>query len=189
MEKQALRRRMRACRNALSPQQQAELSESLLRTLCSWLRYQQAPLIAPYVSMPSEADTHALLQQVLADGKQLVVPRCLSKETMAFYQLESLTQLEPGAYGILEPKTECRLITQFPPGSICIVPGLAFDRHGGRLGYGAGYYDRFLSAHPELIPVGYCSEAFVLPKVPMEATDCRMQYLLTEHKVEVIHGI
>lgn len=190
MEKTELRRMMRQARDELSLETQIALAGAMQATLRSWDIYQQCTMLCAFVSTRSEPDTMPVLLQALADGKQLAVPRCLSRQRMAFYHITDLeTQLEPGAYGISEPRKDCQQVQQFPAGTVCLVPGLAFDRTGGRLGYGAGYYDRFLQQHPDLVTAGFCSSRSIVERVPVETSDQSVQYLITEHKVEVVHGI
>ena len=88
-----------------------------------------------------------------------------------------------------EPDAACPTLEPLPEtGCVCLVPGLAFDRAGYRLGYGGGYYDRFLQQHPQLIRVGYCPSMHVAETLPREETDCPVQYLITEQTEEELYG-
>lgn len=98
-----------------------------------------------YVSGEIEVDTIELISFLLKHNKSVAVPLCdTDKCTMEFYSISSFDDLESGAYGIYEPKKECLKITA-DENTVCIVPGLAFDKSGFRIGFGKGYYDRFLS--------------------------------------------
>lgn len=94
-------------------------------------------------------DTLGLIARAFADGKKVAAPRCIEgTHEMEFYEISSMDDLAPQTFGVLEPVRErCRLLADFS-GSVCLVPALAYDRAGYRLGYGAGYYDRFLSVYP-----------------------------------------
>ena len=99
---------------------------------------------------------------------------------MKFYLIEDLAQLEPGAFGVLEPDPErCRELRHYQ-NSICILPGLGYDLQGYRLGYGKGYYDRFLAAHPQLETVGLCYGALLLPRLPAAPHDQRVRLVAAE---------
>ena len=102
---------------------------------------------------------------------------------MDFYLISEYTQLAPGAMNILEPTAYCEKITVFPENTLMIMPGVAFDENLNRVGYGGGYYDRFLDKHPDLniIAVGY--ELQLCESIPTEPTDYRPHMLITEKKI------
>lgn len=146
-----------------------------------------------FVSLPQEPDTLPILRQAQTDGKCVAVPCCLPDKTMQFHELhptiDIMEQLKPGTYNVLEPLKTLPLIMPDPKKCVvCLVPGLAFDRRGGRLGYGAGYYDRFLAAYPFMLKIGYAASPFVIAHVPMEPTDQRLDGIATEHPLEVWNG-
>ncbi len=119
--------------------------------------WQQADTVFCFVSMRDEPDTTAILQQALVSGKRLCVPRCLpgNDGRMELVEITSLNDLQPGRYGILEP---CggRTIAALEPGALALIPCLAVDKQGVRLGRGAGYYDRFLTRFGQTGP-SFCS--------------------------------
>jgi 5-formyltetrahydrofolate cyclo-ligase len=135
-----------------------------------------ATCIMAYVAIPPEPVLTPVLEAVLQRGKTLVLPRCEGDGTMTARKISDLRQLRPGAFGILEPSLD----TEVVPASeidLILVPGLAFDPQGHRLGRGKGYYDRFL---PELRgkAMGICS--YLVPRVPVEPHDCKMDAVVTE---------
>lgn len=112
---------------------------------------------------------------------------------MAFHQLNREVPLEQqllsGSFGVAEPQKTLPVITPQPEQApLCLVPGLAFDRKGGRLGYGAGYYDRFLAAYPFLLKIGCALTPFLTDCVPTEPTDQRLDGIATESSLEVWNG-
>lgn len=147
-----------------------EKKESMDRAIESRVRalyqYRRARTFLCYVSTPIEVDTRALITAALADGKQVAVPRCVDgTRQMEFYLIRSFDDLERRTFGVLEPKVPgCKKLQNFE-NSICIVPALLYDHKGYRLGYGAGYYDRFLSGYK-----GY--------KVGISYGDCVRRHLL-----------
>lgn len=153
--------------------------------------YQSCEQLFCFVSLPQEPQTRQLLCHALHAGKCVAVPRCLPEHTMEFCRLSPnqplLQQLCPGTYGVWEPSEALPVIE--PDAALrclCLVPGLAFDRTGGRLGYGAGYYDRFLAAYPFLIKIGYAAARYIVAEVPTEPTDQRLDGIATEGGIEWI---
>ena len=163
-EKAALRRELLARRDALPGR--AEKSRAIQSRVLALPEYQRARRVLLYLSKGSEVDTWPLLARALAQGKEVYAPRCLERPgEMAFYRVSSREDLQAGAFGLLEP-----IPGRCPPlergqGDLCLVPGLAFDREGYRLGYGKGYYDRFLGSRP-VEAVGVCFEGLLLPRMP-----------------------
>ena len=182
--KAALRREVLARRDALDPVARARLSSIALSRVSALSEYRQARAVLGYASFGSELDTRPLLHEVLASGRMLVLPRVdRAARRLALHEVRALdAELRPGTWGIPEPAPErCRSVW---PGEIdfVLVPGLVFDRAGGRIGYGAGYYDRLLTAWPEPAPslVAAAFELQVVPAVPVLATDRRVDLVVTE---------
>lgn len=180
-EKKALRTFIRKKERTLDPAYKAESSAAICRHLIEHPAYRAANVVMAFVGTEHEIDTTALLLDALARGKTLCVPRCREGHQMDLCVIVSLDDLEPGAYGILEPKKHCPTVTA---GQIdfAVIPCLSFDRTGGRLGQGGGYYDRFLSAL-RCESVLICREALTVAHVPCEAHDLRCTLLATENGV------
>jgi 5-formyltetrahydrofolate cyclo-ligase len=191
--KQQLRAEMRQKRKAFSPKKKAALDEAMFRRIVESPYYKNCVQLFCFVSLEQEPDTRRLLEFSLQCGKEVAVPRCLPQRQMAFHQLSPAkdwkSQLTPGAFGVLEPLSTLPLLLpdRTKPG-ICLVPGLAFDKTGGRLGYGAGYYDRFLKQYPRLLRLGYGATNYIVEKVPMEDTDQPLDGLASEICLEVWNG-
>ena len=147
--KQRHQKEIKNWRKRLPSGQKAEMDQKIFRRITSLREYSSCRTILTYVSTPIEVDTFQLIEAALADRKQVAVPRCIEgSRYMDFYCIRSLEDLAPRTFGVLEPLPErCRKLTDFNQ-CLCIVPALAYDREGFRLGYGAGYYDRFLSRFP-----------------------------------------
>ena len=144
--------------------------------------YLSAQTVFCYVSLPHEADTRAILADAWRRGKHVAVPRCRGNGQMDFYTVSSEDDLSPGSFGIPEPKDGCAIL--FPQdGDLCIVPCLAADERGFRLGYGGGYYDRFLPLCTKAViaAAALCTQKTEL--VPMEKTDCPMDRIFTDEEV------
>lgn len=177
-EKAALRKELLARRNSLPDRE--EKSRAIRRAVLALEAWGAADAILLYLSAGSEPDTWDLLDQAWKQGKAVCAPRCLDGQgRMAFYRMPSPEALVPGRFGLWEPDpARCAPVGEISRG-LCLVPGIAFDRAGYRLGYGKGYYDRFLAAHP-VETVGLCFGELVLPSLPRELTDRPVGRLVTE---------
>lgn len=178
--KQDLRRRYRTYREALEPAQKVEMDAAVRRRLFRLPIYRNNRVIFIYVSKPIEVDTIGIIQHALAHGKRVAVPRCTpGTYQMQFYFIRSLADLEPGMFGVLEPSAEhCQPVADLRHG-LCVVPGLSFDAQGYRLGYGKGYYDRFLSSFGGQT-AGICYRACVPWNLPHGYYDRPVDILITE---------
>lgn len=183
-EKAALRRFYREKRKALSPQQKTRLDEGLFQTVFTDDTVRSAKKLLLFASLPTEPNTAPMLRAALENGYVVALPFCLEQQgEMCFYQITSedalLTDVS-GQYGISVPQPlPHRELTDFSD-ALCLVPGLAFDRRGYRLGYGGGYYDRFLSRHAEIRTAGLVYSDFVTEALPAESFDMHVELLYTE---------
>lgn len=187
--KRELRDRIKAHRKAMDTEIKDAKDQSIFERVIALDAYQKADLIIPYVSTPIEVDTQKLIRHSLAIGKTVAVPKCVpSNCSLDIYVIRSFSDLEQGTFSVMEPKPHCQKLTNFAR-SLCIVPGLSFDLHGYRLGYGKGYYDRFLSAYYAMYKVGadsgnevigLCYCASVVNKLHHGRYDLPVRVLVTE---------
>lgn len=148
LEKQRLREERLAARETLSEQERCALDESITQKLLETPEYAEAATVLTYVSVSSEVSTRMFIEGALRDGKKVAVPRCLPGHRLEFVAISSLDQLAPAPFNLLEPPKDLSALTVSQmDDSICIVPALLVDTKGYRLGYGAGFYDRFLSTY------------------------------------------
>lgn len=185
--KAALRREILARRDALGLDARARLSAAALERTGDLDAFRQARVVLGYASFGSELDTRPFLHAVLAGGRMLVLPRVdRAARRLALHQVRDLeTELLPGTWGIPEPvPARCRTVAPADVDFV-LVPGLVFDPRGGRIGYGAGYYDRLLAAWPEPTPplVAAAFELQVVPAVPVLANDRRVDLVVTESRI------
>lgn len=188
--KKDLRQYYKEIRKNMIPETRAKIDAGIACHVLSLRRVKQAKTILCFVSTPIEVDTHTIINKALEDGKTVAVPYCVEgTRKMCFYAIGSLEELKPRTFGVLEPVPEkCRKITDFRH-SVCILPGLAFDRDGYRLGYGGGYYDRFLShVYKEGVTVGICYSRCIRKRLVHGHFDVPCQYLVTEKGVQRIAG-
>lgn len=181
-EKRALRRELLARRAAFTPAERRVWDEALRQALCAAPRFCQADTVLGYYPIGGEPDLRPALALALWQGKKVALPRCgPAPREMAFFLVESLKGLLPGAHGIPEPPPGAPPCPP-PPSGLLLVPGVAFDLEGRRLGYGGGYYDRFLSRLAERGPhtLGICYDALLCGALPCEPHDVAVESVLTE---------
>lgn len=150
--KKQLRAEARALREGLGAAYRARVDEAIAARVAASEAFSEAPLVLAYCSVGSEVDTHALIREALRRGKAVALPRVVpGTRTMAWHAIGSLADAAPGFAGIPEPADD--VATRIDAASadaraLALVPGLIFDTHGFRLGYGGGFYDTFLSTFP-----------------------------------------
>jgi 5-formyltetrahydrofolate cyclo-ligase len=182
-----LRHRVLARRDALEPAERARLSAAIVARLSALDAVRRARTVLAYAPFGSEPDTWPLLRAVLAEGRALLLPRVdRAARRLVLHRVTDLeADLAPGTWGILEPiPARCPVVLP-PAADVVLVPGVAFDRSGGRLGYGGGYYDRLLAAWPPPRPplVAPAFELQVVAQVPLLPGDHRVDRVVTESYV------
>lgn len=180
--KNILREKLKLLRQELSRSEVRERSKLIIEQLFLLPEFFRTDIVHTYISSKNnEADTHELIRLLLKQKKRVVVPIIdKATKTMKHSELFSLSELIGGAYGILEPK----MYRPVPPADLqsIIVPTLAVDRNGNRLGFGAGFYDRFL--HDMGLPsIALAYDFQVLDEVPKESTDVAVSFIVTEHEI------
>ena len=144
--------------------------------------FQTAKTLLFYCPLPHEISLIPVFHYARERNIDCAFPRCGEKAgEMQFYYVDTLDELEVGKYGIREPKPTARPVTDFE-GALVFVPALSFDREGYRLGYGGGYYDRFLEAHP-LTSVGLAYETLLSHSLPRDEYDRAVDVMVTEKRV------
>ena len=149
-DKSSLRSNYLSVRATIPTVNRASSDAAIRSSLLGFDIFADANLVLTYVSFGPEVDTRSLIKELLEAGRRVAVPRVNRTEhTMDFCEISSLDELAPGTMGILEPPADApALNTLDMVGSVCLVPGLVFDGAGHRVGYGGGYYDRFLAFYP-----------------------------------------
>ncbi len=184
-QKALLRKQAVALRDA-QPDKDA-LSQTISARLASLPEFRSAQTILFYVHTGSEVRTQPLLRQILAGSQCLLVPYCHGRD-LKLFRLEAWEELALGTFGILEPRSELRLLPEkevsIQEVDVAVVPGVAFDPRGGRLGHGQGYYDRLLAqARPETVLIGLAYQCQIYPQLPVLPTDVSMNQVITELNV------
>lgn len=164
------------------------LDKELTQKFLSLDEYKNCDTLFAFVSMPIECDTSMIIDNALLDNKHVALPKCKNKSgIMDFYFINSKDDLKKGMYSIFEPDSDkCKLVTDFSHG-LCLVPGLCFDFQGYRLGFGKGYYDRFLNDFGGT-SIGICYSRYVEKSLPHGIFDKYTDILVTEKFVNHNHN-
>lgn len=179
--KDTVRRLALARRARIDPAEREARARRLIERLLGIPEIRDAERVLAFVSVRSEVPTAGLLEAVLASGAALLLPFVADDGALQAAAVESLAELQPGYRGIPEPRT--RFAVNPADASVIVVPGVAFDERGGRLGYGGGFYDSFLSGSPQVPRIGICFEDQLVPEIPLEPHDQRVDALVTEDRV------
>ncbi len=187
ISKQSIRNRYLSMRNSLSYGERLTKSRKIWERLKQEPVYQNAEAVLVYMDYRSEVITTGLVEELLADpAKRVFAPRVLGMN-IRFYEIQTLEELEPGYQGIREPvQEEEKLYShEIAKGlkSLILIPGAVFDRQRGRMGYGKGFYDRFLADYIELSGAALAFECQIAKNLPMEDHDIRPGIIVTESGV------
>ena len=182
-DKRDLRRRMLACRRALSVEERTSRSAAITEKLLSLEAVQKARTVFAYAAMEDEVQTEPLIASLLDRGKRVAIPLVIGKRSMEAALVPSMGALETGAYGILTVRAERREI--LPPQEIdcVIVPGVAFGLDGSRLGMGGGYYDAFLPKAERAVRGAAAFQCQISEDIPSLPYDCGVDWIVTEQGV------
>lgn len=184
--KKDIRTQMRAIRRDMSPETATAKNEAIFRRICVMDEYRYARTLVTYVSKELEVDTIHLIQHALNQGKRVAVPRCVENtRVMNMHFIRSLDDLEAGSYGILEPSPSAPVLHRTRD-AIAIVPAFCNDLSGYRIGYGGGYYDRYLYNF-QGVKVGVNYTECVKPRLINGRYDVPVDILVTDQSIIRIH--
>ena len=181
LEKKELRRRVREELSALSPEELVRSDSALFARFLALPQVEEAETIFAFWGIPGkEPDTSRLIGELVKRGKTVGLPRMLPEHRMEVRRFEADRPLVKASFGISEPGEDCPLLDREDIGLV-LVPAVCYDRRGFRLGFGGGYYDRWLE-HFSGVTVGLCRGAVLRETVPVEAHDAKVDILLTEEE-------
>ena len=175
MDKMSLRRQIREQKRAMTPEQIQSASEKLGVLFFETECYRQAKTIYGYLPYNQEVRTIPILEQAIKDGKKVAVPKVYGEE-MKFIYLDDFSRVEKGYAGIPEPVADQPVAED--KSALVLMPGLAFDREGHRIGYGGGFYDKFLSGEPEHPTVALCYGFQMMDHLETEEFDIPVDVVL-----------
>lgn len=191
LEKKRLREQMKQIRDRIPEDVREKENESITNTILGTELYEQASCILTYVSFGSEVDTKALISRAIRDGKRVYVPKTYPEShSMDFFLCEDTGSLARNSYGILEPDGNSAELFPYTThisldsaqDCMILVPGLAFDRKLGRIGFGSGYYDRFLSRFRKKMAIGMAFNEQIVDEVPMGPEDEPVDLVVTPER-------
>lgn len=175
MDKTALRKEIREKKRAMTEQQIADASRRLGELFIASDAYKNAKTIYGYLPYNQEVRTVSMLEQAIKDGKRVAVPKVYGDE-MKFIYMTDLSAVSKGYAGIPEPVADQPVADD--PTALVLMPGLAFDPQGHRIGYGGGFYDKFLAAEPDHPTLALCYDFQMLPKLETEEFDIPVDTVL-----------
>ena len=185
-QKLEMREKYLAVRDAIPPEQKEAFDKKISDRLIASITYRHSTDILLYASVKGEVDTWRIFEAAKKDGKRVAFPCCNSDNTMTFRYIDSKDELSEKTFGILEPEPSC---DECHPAnfSLLIVPGLVFDKSGFRIGYGKGFYDRYLSTF-EGVSIGLVYNKLMLPEVPRGRFDRHVDVVISEKGVYAINA-
>lgn len=177
--KQELRRYMLNLRNSLNREEMVKASSIIQEKVLETDEFNSSGIVGLYSPIGSEVDTSTLAKHLIESCRVLAYPRIEDKYTMVFARVrDPVIDLTLGRYGILEPLDSCEMVKP----DLIIVPGLVWDEHGYRIGYGKGYYDRYLRRNPDAAMIGLAYDFQVLSSIPHSEMDVRVKLIVTERR-------
>ncbi len=157
-------------------------SLKIIKKLINLDIYQSSKIILCYSNIKSEVETLGIIQNALKQDKIIALPKVINDTEIAFYKINSLNDLKPGYQGILEPSSD-QLDYSLIKDALMIVPGTVFDTKGNRLGYGKGYYDRFIAKYKPKYTIGLAYEIQLSDEIIPDKFDQKIDIVITEDKV------
>lgn len=179
MNKEELRKKFKIIRDNISNRDKK--SSEIIKRLINTKEYQKSKVIALYSNISSEVETKELIK-ISLENKKVVLPKINKDNTMDFYEIKYLKDLEIGAFNIKEPKVKNKKPIKKEEIDLIIIPGICFDKNRNRIGYGKGYYDKYLS-NTNIKKIGLCYEEQITKEIKSDKTDIRLDYLITEIKI------
>ncbi|MGG7178868.1 5-formyltetrahydrofolate cyclo-ligase [Clostridium paraputrificum] len=181
MDKQSIRKAIISKRDSIDTKSKMAMDGRIKDKLKESIFYKNSRNIFIYIGFGSEIDTAKYIEEFLLEGKEIFVPRTdMKNKVMEAVKINSLMELTESSYGILEPDIEVEAINKNDI-DLVILPGVAFDKSGGRIGYGGGYYDKYLEGmNSDIVKLAITYDFQVLDEVPFEEHDIKADYIITE---------
>ena len=184
LTKEEIRKNILTLRDEMDASYRAESDLKIREKIIDLIKDHKPGTVLTYVSFRSEPDTHGLIEELLKTGIRVAVPK-VEKPEITFYHIESFDDLIPGYMGILEPAQNLNPWKEADVSlgrgtDMILVPGSVFDLKNNRIGYGGGYYDRFLGRYPDLYSVGLAYRCQIIERIPSDEWDVPLDMVVTE---------
>lgn len=183
--KSNIRKEILTLRESLQPEEVYEKSQKVFENLINTPMYKNSNNLFTYLNFRNEIQTDMIINHALSDNKKIYIPLCnTSIKELILCKFKDWNDLKPNYMGILEPVNESIQIANRKQVDMAIVPGAVFDRHGNRIGYGAGYYDRFFSSlKNDICKIALCYSFQIVEFVSPSPHDVPMDYIITENEI------
>jgi len=182
-EKQAARQAIQEIRDLIPSEERKIKTQEIAERFYSLKEYCDAKNILIYYPFRSEIDTTVIITRAITDGKRIILPKVSGKALELFYIKDIKKDLMPGAYGIMEPDRDLCIPAKYTEPDLAVVPGVGFDRHKNRLGYGGGYYDRLMPRLSKNIKkIALCFQVQIVDLLPCFAHDIRVDKVISENE-------
>lgn len=181
--KDALRQSILKIRNAVPTEMLDKMSDDIKTKLLSMDKFADAIAIGAYYSIGSEVRTNEIIKKALQMNKRLALPRVID-DSIVFAKIRSMNDLTLGKYRIMEPKEDCEIMEEI---DLVLVPGIVWDERGYRIGYGKGFYDRYL-AKLDTLSIGLAYDFQVFEEIPNSRNDFHVDMIVTERRIVVTKG-
>lgn len=179
--KKSVRNHILEIRDNISKEDKVYLDGRLKNRVLSLDIIREAPVVFAYVSFKSEVDTHQIIESLISRGQRVAVPK-IQDGVMMFYEIHSMDDLESGTMGILEPIVcEDEIVPQMH--DVILVPGVVFDKRLYRIGYGGGFYDKYMAVHKNIKTVGLAYDIQIVDSIAIEPWDRGVDIILTEKQM------
>lgn len=181
--KKEIRKEILQKRDLICEEDKKHMDEKIFNELINCEQYKNSNTIFAFVSFKSEVDTYKFIEYAISQGKTVGVPKIIKEEKhMEIFKINSLSDLENGYFGVMEPVEGCEKINKEQIDFI-LMPGAVFDEKGGRIGYGGGFYDKFLSDVKNSVPkIAIAYELQLIENVPMDNHDIKIDGIITEKR-------
>ncbi len=179
-QKTELRAQLKQLRREIPDPARQQKNLAIQQNLLSLAEIQTAKSIFCFISYGTEVNTHGIIDQLLANGKRLAVPKIMDSGQMIAVHFQGWEELEPGQLGILTPHTSVAMVERF---DITITPGLGFSEKGERLGFGRAYYDKWFQLNESGMKVALAYEPQILADLPTDDHDIKVDMIITEDRL------
>lgn len=180
--KKQLRLKIKQEREALTYNEKTQCDMNIFKNILESGLLNKFNTILIYLSTDIEVNTKNIINYCFEKNINIAVPRCVGKRKMKFFYYNKNSVVEKSEYGIYEPIPDKNILVENFENSLCIVPGLAFDKKGYRLGYGGGFYDTFIINNPNITTVGICYEKHIMEDLPAGIYDKFVNYVITDKR-------
>ena len=182
-EKQAIRQAIQEIRDLIPSEERKAKTLEIAERFFGLKEYRDAKNILIYYPFRSEIDTTVIITRAITDGKRVILPRISGKTLELFYVKDIKKDLRPGTYGIMEPDRDSCVPAKYAEPDLVVVPGVGFDRHKNRLGYGGGFYDRLLPKLSKNIQkIALCFQVQIVDLLPSFTHDIRVDKVISENE-------